>query len=224
MKKTLSLLAGISLALSTVVNAADVTVRPYGDIQSPTEGNTLGLSATLINSSTGGSIWYDLRTDPKSEPPFDIDSGHIQWGLELANNYNESIELDSLELTDGDTLILDFTKNLGNLSGPVDAEYFVVMFRHNTGTGDYFSSWYNENSVGITGRFNNGDYTAYVIADTCDKEQTASTYGGLVFFNNSVAQQVRLAEVPVGGTIPEPTTATLSLLALAGLAARRRRK
>jgi len=214
--------------------AKDVTVNPYTEqINSPTLGNTIGLSATLINSVTGGQVWYDLRTNPAVDPPFDADKGHIYWGFELANKYNEPIELDDLSatatdsavaITSEDTLVIDFSTM--NLGGPTEAEYVVVMFRHNDGEGDYFSTWYEENSVGITGKFNNGNYDAYVIKETCDMEQTASTYGGLVFFNNSVAPRVRLAEVPAGGepAVPEPTTATLSLLALAGLAARRRRK
>ena len=76
----------------------------------------------------------------------------------------------------------------------------------------------------ITGRFSNGDYTAYVISETCDQTDGDTTYGGLVFFNNSVARTVLAAETFPGAAVPEPATATLSLLALAGLAARRRRK
>ena len=236
MKKTLSLLAVAALAMSAAPGVAkDVTVRPYTEqINSITTGNTIGLSATLINSVTGGQVWYDLR-DPAVDPPFNADKGHIYWGFELSDMYNNPIELDALSataedsavrITADDSLILDFTYNNSTLSGPIEAEYVVVMFRHNNGEGDYFSTWYEKNSVGITGKFKNGNYDAYVIKETCDMGQTASTYGGLVFFNNSVAPQVRLAEVPAGGepAVPEPTTATLSLLALAGLAARRRRK
>lgn len=238
MKKTLFLLAAAALALSaSPAMANEVTVNPYGSVQSPMMGNTIGLSATLTNSSTGGQIWYDLRTNPKVDPPFDINKGHIYWALNLADsNNNPGLDLDSLELAEDDSLLLDFTVNMNNLSGPVDAEYVVVMFHNNNGYGDYFSTWYEENGANITGRFNNGDYTAYVISESCDMEQDASTYGGLVFFNTSVAEAVLKAEVdpnapvpepepePSTPTIPEPTTATLSLLALAGLAARRRRK
>ncbi len=49
---------------------------------------------------------------------------------------------------------------------------------------------------------------------------TRGTYAGIkqLTFNGSVAS------ASTGDAIPEPATATLSLLALAGLAARRRRK
>ncbi len=223
MKKTLSLLIGTAFALSTATTmAAEMTVKPYGDIQSPVLGNTIGLGGTLIDSSTGGQVIYDLRTDPAQLPPFDISKGHIHWGLSLKDEYNDSdVTLEDFALTDDDTLLIDFTTNMSTLSGPIDAEYVVIMFRHNDGTGNNFAEWYANNSVAITGKFNNGTYDAYVISETCDMAQTASTYGGLVFFNNSVAPQVRLAEIPAA---PEPATATLSLLALLGLAARRRRK
>lgn len=247
MKKTLFLLAATAFALSTSPAMAKVvTVRPSASqINSPTMGNTIGLSATLINSTTGGHVWYDLRTNPINEPPFDIDQGHIYWGFELNNKFNESIELNDLNATTEDTavkitaddsLVLDFTYNFSTLTGPTEAEYVVVMFRHQKGDGDYFAPWYENNTVPITGKFANGTYDAYVIAETCDMDQDASTYGGLVFFNESVADAVLAAEVdpnapvpepepePSTPTIPEPTTATLSLLALAGLAARRRRK
>ena len=67
---------------------------------------------------------------------------------------------------------------------------------------------------------------------TCRKAGSGASYGGLVFFHTSVADAVRLAEVdpatiitpaPSEPVVPEPTTSTLSLLALAGLALRCRR-
>ena len=122
-----------------------------------------------------------------------------------------------------DTLVIDFTIHM-KLGGPVDTEYLVIMFRHQNGTGSDFAEWYEKHPVTITGVFTNGTYLAYVITDTCDQLDQASTNGGLVFFNASVSPAVQAAEVtPSSGNIPEPTTATLSLLALAGLAARRRR-
>lgn len=53
------------------------------------------------------------------------------------------------------------------------------------------------------------------------------TLGGNTGANNRVpvlVSEMKMSSVTVTPTVPEPTTATLSLLALAGLAARRRRK
>ena len=106
-----------------------------------------------------------------------------------------------------DTLILDFTKNV-NLGGPTEAEYVVIMFRSMAETGDNFAEWYEKNSVSITGKFNNGDYVAYIIDDACDIADSGTTYGGLVFFNRSVENAVLLAEVEPEVTpapaVPEP--------------------
>lgn len=226
MKKTFILLAVTAFVLNATPGMAkDIETRPYVSyLQSPTLGTTIAQGATLINSTTGHVVVFDINENPPVESPFNIEMGHIYWDFELANKYNESIELDDLSLGEDDTLILDFTKQV-NLGGPTEAEYVIIMFRSMTETGDNFAEWYENNSVSITGRFNNGDYAAYIIADACDMADSGTTYGGLVFFNKSVENAVLLAEAEPTVTIsvPEPTTATLSLLALAGLAVRRRR-
>lgn len=237
MKKTLSLLAVAALVMGATPGfAKEIEVRPsIAYIQSATLGTTLASGATLINSETGRVVIYDMNDDPQVLPPFDITQGHIYWGFDLTNVYNKSIELDDLSadatdfavrITEDDTLVLDFKKLNGGvgMGGPTEAEYVVIMFREITEKLNNFAEWYEENSVNITGRFNDGDYTAYVIAETCDMTDNATSYGGLVFFNNSVAPAVLAAETFPGAAVPEPATATLSLLALAGLAARRRRK
>lgn len=206
MKKTLSLLAVAALALSAAsASAKEVTVNPYGTIQSPVMGRTLGLSATLINSSTGGQVWYDLGTNPAVDPPFDIDKGHIYWALNLADSDNNpNLDLDSLELAEDDSLLLNFTKNMNQLSGPVDAEYVVIMFRRNTGYGDYFSTWYEENSVNITGRFNNGDYTAYVISESCDMDPPTVVWCSSTTASHRPYGQQRLSRAQQYRSRPRP--------------------
>ena len=72
-----------------------------------------------------------------------------------------------------------------------------------------------------------GKETAYgVLADTVSGNITDITFGGRQAdnANNRINEVVHSASYSVLTVIPEPTTATLSLLALAGLAARRRRK
>ena len=65
-----------------------------------------------------------------------------------------------------------------------------------------------------------------VLADTVSGNITDIMFGGRQTENttNSINEVVHSASYSVLTAVPEPTTATLSLLALAGLAARRRRK
>ena len=247
MKKKLSLLTIIALTLcATTSHAKDVVLKPsVGYMESPVVSEVIAPGATLVNTNTGDVVVYNLNDAVKVEPPFDITKGLAIWGIELNNQYNEPITLGdvsqtatdtAVKVSPSDTLVLDFssTNPNMNLGGPTDAEYMVLMFHAQTSFGNDFAEWYSTNEISIIGRFTNGDYKAYTIDDTCDLlgSGSSSTYGGLVFFNTSVAEAVSLAEVdpdtitpaPSTPNVPEPTTATLSLLALAGLAARRRRR
>ena len=90
-------------------------------------------------------------------------------------------------------------------------------------TNDYYANgtatiWVNGKNAGSTNAFfsdiDGGAPTSYFVGE--------ATYGTIAVTNENLttAQQIANFAAPV----PEPTTATLSLLALAGLAARRRRK
>ena len=233
----MSILAVAALSMSAATSyAKEVILRPYkASYELSVVSQVIAPGATLINSETGKVVVYDLNdTFVTNDTPFDITKGMILWDIELNNKYNELITLSDVRVSTGDVLVLDFT--LGStLGGPKEAEYMVLMFHPQTTFGNDFADWYSTNGVAITARFTDGDYTAYVIDDTCDLLDSgpASTYGGLVVFNTSVAGDVSLAEVDPdtitpapepSPSVPEPTTTTLSLLALAGLAARRRRK
>ena len=242
MKKTMSILAVAALSMSAATSyAKEVILKPYkASYELSVVSQVIAPGATLINSETGKVVMYDLNdTSVTNDTPFDITKGMILWDIELNNKYNELITLSdvsqdatdsAVKVSTGDVLVLDFT-----LGGPKEAEYMVLMFHPQTTFGNDFAEWYSTNGVAITARFTDGDYTAYVIDDTCDLLDSgpASTYGGLVVFNTSVAGDVSLAEVDPdtitpapepSPSVPEPTTTTLSLLALAGLTARRRRK
>lgn len=233
MKKTLSLLAAAALALSAAPGMAKtITLNPkITNFQSAVEDNTIAPGATLINTTTGGMVTYDINADPKIEPPFDINSGFAYWGFKLYDpdlDVQDIVSLEDIAVSEGDEIVLDFTTwHTGGgtgMGGPVDKEYFVIMFRSMTGEGDNFSTWYDEGGkdIPITAKFTTGTYDAYIIDETCDQADSASTWGGLVFFKaGDVAPKVREAEV---FPVPEPTTTTLSLLAFAGLVMRRRRR
>ena len=234
MKKTLSLLGVAALAVGTSLNAATtLKVGPptnpetgYPETVSSVFGTATAASATLINSDTKGIISFDVREESDIVPaPFDLTHGTRVKNLVLSGTLP----------TSGDSLVIDFTSlyqaNLGYYlqdsamgylvnGDQFEIEYLVVNFDNAD-----FAAWYTSTPMTITGKFKDGvEATAYVISKTCDQADGDTTYGGLVFFNNRVAPAVLAAETFPGAAVPEPATATLSLLALAGLAARRRRK
>ena len=228
MKKTLSVLAVAALSLgATTSYAKEIVLNPYGNVQSRVEAVVLPNAATLINSETGKIVVYD--TENQVSPPFDITKGLIQWDINLANETNSiyPLSLEDVAITaDDDKLVLDFSYNMYNLSGPTGGdEYMVIMFHgrkdpYEAGYAEWYSTindfaeWYSTNEVPIIGRFTNGDYLAYVIDDTCDKlvydevnpniPNSSSTIGGLVFFNQSVAPAVLDAEVDPDTITPDP--------------------
>ncbi|MBR3927090.1 MAG: PEP-CTERM sorting domain-containing protein [Akkermansia sp.] len=228
MKKTLSILAVAALAVGTTLSAADVTVRAPMPSQSTKEGSVIAQGARLINSSTGGVVVYDIEAQTPVYPPFDITDGRAYGGLTLKDKYNWDVTLDDVKVTEDQGLVIEFT-NLYFGPSLTEGLYYVVTFSE----GNNFAEWYAENPTTITGKFPLSTdalpqyvtYTGYVVDYSCDQTDPATTYGGLVFFDASVADAVLAAEVPASSpSVPEPTTATLSLLALAGLAARRRRR
>ncbi len=226
MKKTIALLAAASLVLSGAVSAAETettqTIYVKGDTQSNVVGAALVPGGTLINSDTGYVIVYDENetTIPPIEAPFDIEHGI------RVKNYT----LDGTLPTSGDKLVLDFTDlndtyvsnwgyylQDGATAWNGDEEFEVDYVVFNFDDAD-MAAWYSETPMTVIGKFTGGvEATAYIISDTCDRTENDSSYGGIVFFNERVLPAVTPA-------VPEPGTATLSLLALAGLAARRRRK
>ena len=231
MKKTLSLLAIAALTIGASLGAAEIQVK--GNPVSLQTGTALPMGATLINSATGRTVVYDENetTIPPIEAPFNIDGGMLVASYMLSGDLP----------TEADELILDFTNInqympipdwgsylTGELyNGSIDVEYIVFNFVEDVNVpGSHnidIAAWYENNPVSITGVFKN-DYktTGYLISDPCDASYPS--YSRIVFFSDDVAPAVQDAEIFPGAAVPEPATATLSLLALAGLAARRRRK
>ena len=233
MKKTLTTLAASAFMLGSTLQAetTETTLVVSGEVVSPTVGTAMAAGATLTNTKTGGTIVFDENAVPPISAPFDVTHGL------LYKNYT----LSGILPTEGNVLVLDFvstyqyypTVNHGanlmpnatvwNGSENINVDYIVFSFddTENGGTVD-FSSWYNSDEpITIIGRFKDGvEATGYIISDSCDSSDPATVNGGIVFFNQSMAPVVMAAEQYT----PEPTTSTLSLMALAGLAVRRRRR
>lgn len=199
------------------------------EVPSPQYGSKIAPGATLVDSATGGVVTYDEADEVDViKAPFDINDGLAFTTLTL--------DLSDMVLGEANKLVLDFTKVAGNYqlqnwgiylnAGYTydftddevvdDVDYLFINIK-----GIDFGQWYEENRpVEVIGRFSAGsgsifETTAFVVTEACDAE----SQGGIAFFSDDVIVAVRESEV-----VPEPTTATLSLLALTGLVARRRRK
>ena len=241
MKKTLSILAlAVGAALTT--EAEDVVIKPnfpiitneygsYYDTVSPSYGAQIAPGATLVDTVTSGVVIYD-EANNISNAPFKIDEGISFTSL--------TIDLSDVTIQEGDRLVLDFTTvggggqfwgqylKKGHLGAYVgeDGAYDdnVDYLRIKIGG---FAEWYEEKGpFEMVAKFLI-DYnsvietTAFYIAEACDYTTAGNpvSEGSVVFFSEDVIDKVKNSEI-----VPEPTTATLSLLALAGLVARRRRK
>ena len=230
MKTTLTILTALALCFSAnAYGAGSSVIYAKGETQSTVVGAAIAKGATLINTETGGVLIYDENetTIPPIEAPFNINHGV------RVKNYT----LDGTLPTVGDNLVIDFTqtsygyvpnweyylqnnaKAYASAEEEIEVDYIVFNFDDIN-----IAEWYTEYPMTITGRFSGGVETVgYVISETCDMTDGDTTYGGIVFFNESKRSAVENAEEKTSASIPEPGTAILSLLTLAGLAARRRR-
>ncbi len=133
--------------------------------------------------------------------------------------------LTGLTLDNADTKLVINTVDV--LAAVGDAESFTLSFNFGKGISLYDGEWTAEalsgaiTFGGALGEWLSGSETEYTLAS--DAVATASLDGLVPTVTYAMTNGV-LTSITVSGNIPEPTTATLSLLALAALAARRRRK
>jgi len=103
---------------------------------------------------------------------------------------------------------------------------FVVNSGDTVNTNDVtFTVAYNTTSSQFVGTLAYDGYTANIdLGETFSVNAITATFDGAAAFVGHVNDiQLKVTTVPESTVVPEPTTATLSLLALAGLASRRRR-
>lgn len=237
MKKSLSVLAVMALAAGATLSAKPLTIKVIGPHESAQIG-ALARGATLFNTLTKGIVVYDENetTIPPILAPFDLGQGMGAPNYQLV--LPETVDADVSELifdfTDINTAMAPYILNWGSYlqegatyvdGGLTDIDYLVFNFSEDytkPGSAKFnLVDWYAElnSPIQITGLFKDGvSATGYLVSETCDQTDPSSTQGGLVFFSEDDAPIVQRAEI-----VPEPTTTTLSLLALAGLIARRRR-
>ena len=134
-------------------------------------------------------------------------------------------DLTGLTLADADTkLVIDAGDVLAAVG---EAESFTLSFSFGEGISLYGGEWTADalsdviTFGGALGEWLSDPETEYTLAS--DAVATASLDGLVPTVTYAMTDGV-LTAITVSGNIPEPTTATLSLLALAALAARRRRR
>ena len=200
--------------------------KPWHNLVNTGADFTLSFDISDINGVSAGQT---LLSAAGSNSISNWDDGFLQLWL------NESGELtfnntcggnDSTKYFDGSTrgnpTVSAYTMNLGVSAIDTTSTAYTITLVSNSSdktftayvNGQQVSQWINwDTNTGITGmqlgkRFGNGR----------DISGTA-TFENVIVWNRALS-----ASEISGFVIPEPNTATLSLLALAGLAARRRRK
>ena len=119
------------------------------------------------------------------------------------------------------TVVGETSTTTSSLTLDLDTDYKVVIYGNKTA--------FDNLTVGTTltslAGSENPNETAPIVAAGLRLDYNASNTTGVMIGSGGAADATAFPTVSFSGQlVPEPTTATLSLLALAGLAARRRRK
>ncbi len=202
MKKTLIALA--ALAMASVASAADKPIT----FTIPTGGNFYG-----------GSFEQDFK----------IDSGNFAETVLMAywgNNSSAQNPSANAYFIKAENNLVTITVGRGhfNTYGDITSTWSWYVSDYKTGSFTFAKddTLLTTYTLKVTG----GDQAQQVTVTDCDGVAliTFEAYNGNLNGGDNGADTPITAQMNRQFAIPEPTTATLSLLALAGLAARRRRK
>ncbi len=239
MKKTLITLA--ALAMASVASAASDGVADY-KFESPAAGTITQKFSSASGEFTMIAIldWDALMSDAISDAwdnrtdIFSLTSSHWQWGQMWLNgptlfrgNSGTTLELgiqtddknQAISGGDGNNVSLVETSNDSSklTYGNYGKLVLAYTFANGTVTAAALQS---DGSTWSTATFATG-WAPYQAFDTIDIS-VSNVIDSLVIYDDVLTGSALTYAAMT--SIPEPATATLSLLALAGLAARRRRK
>ncbi len=220
MKKTLITLAALAMAS---VASADVTdVYTSEQLEAFNTNGTL----TLTNAITFDYDWtlsatVDLKGSYTSQANF--------WGgaaLSTGNNAGSSNVLFRLWQPDGSH---SWRETVYNLNGGSDSTFGTnpsIRFSGETDISLSYDASEQLFTVTIAGQYQtsnaeDAELTPYTGTLTAT---IPNTYAAITTLSTSTNDSNSVTALSYTSAVPEPATATLSLLALAGLAARRRRK
>lgn len=234
MKKTLSLLIATAICASgdVIYTSQDAQVGEYAfDTAIPTSNYTVAVTLDLNSSATSVETLFYLKGDYSS---YDAITGLMLQDAKLGGFY---IQKESYEVAAAAATYADWNKNLTNNNLPkgytslyttpaIDfssAQAVTLFFVGSvSGTYDYIKAYaYVQNADGSidmytgTNRFSKRPFT-----NITGVAVNSVAVGSIDVYDSAMSVE-EIEKIAL--SIPEPTTATLSLLALAGLAARRRR-
>lgn len=186
-----------------------------------------GLTGSLSNVTVNGELTLGSGAEGINNFTLDAD-GIIKGTYNLGQSFSGDVTF-TLSDTDAITSQLATGKNYqkaltsGAIWNVEKAKSYTLNVDGYEGSqllyyvdNKYYSTWVaNPNGGSVSNEVTLQDDSVYVIANLRENKT------GVLDF---VALITAPAPVEPGDNVPEPTTATLSLLALAGLAARRRRK
>ena len=190
-----------------------------------------GFSPTDVEEDLKPNSWVGTweNTSLENQVSAGADGLSLQIGAAASNNSGGNYAAVKFEAETPLTLSFNFknTSSWGVNKASFTCEYTCTVYGFGTdGSSSVIGTWSDniagssiisttyENSPDIT--LEKGDYASYGIIFS---SMETSTLGG----EAGVAMNISNIKVTAENLVPEPTTATLSLLALAGLAARRRR-
>ncbi len=201
MKKTI--IALLALSGLAVADVQDFTSLAFGD----------GVYATGYSFQFVIDADYDLATDGSIVAYY----GGSHYQSTYGSNVFKLIETND---------VLTLSAGVGTMNGGLAADSDIQA---STGVNYLrsvtFSTTLQTGTVYTVTGSNGGDQSIDITLSWAGGSETKEDFNGnMNGYNSSIWARVNSANVVVAPAVPEPTTATLSLLALAGLAARRRRK
>ena len=190
-----------------------------------------GFSPTDVEEALTPNSWVGTweNTSLENQVSAGADGLSLQIGAAASNNSGGNYAAVKFEAETPLTLSFDIksTDSWGTNIASFTCEYTCTVYGFGSdGSSSVIGTWSDniagssiisttyENSPDIT--LEKGDYASYGIIFRSMETSTLGSAAG-------VAMNISNIKVTAENLVPEPTTATLSLLALAGLAARRRR-
>ncbi len=227
---------GASTTLSDVTTDFSVTVTLSGTTLSKIAvGNHINSTVyTLFTVTTSGSKTMGVSTGYSSTDNIITSSGIFgDYGHAADNASGHGSYVTNYTNTgsvNGAT-----GKNLANILGDLDfttVDAMALTFTHDAGTAShvYLTIDYKEGETAsyygtLSGlKWSSGTGTPSTLNVNTDEITSAYVFSDILSQNDAIAMNEAAIAAMSTPNVPEPTTATLSLLALAGLCARRRRK